>query len=181
MKMSRVTGQLGMLLCLAGFVVMFLGWNGAASYTALVLQFPYLISGGILGLSLVVIGAALLVVQNQRTDRMRLQGAIERLTAAVERQHSGAAVRDQLDVDDYVVAGTESYHRLECELPEASDEARLIRLDEAVTRKLSPCRVCGPPQAWRAEAVPDETADEVTTELATEAADEAADTASTKT
>lgn len=146
MRLNRATGQLGILLCLAGFVAMFLGWNGAASYTALAAQFPYLISGGILGLGLVAIGAALLVVQNQRTDRKQLQSAIDLLRAAVERQGSELAIGEHLNSSDYVVAGTASYHRVDCALPEASDEARLMRLDEVDTGNLSPCRVCRPPE-----------------------------------
>lgn len=148
MKMNRMTGQLGILLFLVGFVVMFLGWNGAASYTALAAQFPYLISGGVLGLSFVVIGAALTVVQNSRNDRVMLQAALERLTAAVERSGSADYAGD-LDPDQFVVVGDASYHRMDCALPEGSDEARLARIDEVDVAVLSPCRVCRPPAPGR--------------------------------
>lgn len=148
MKMNRLTGQLGILLFLVGFVVMFLGWNGAASYTALAAQFPYLISGGVLGLSFVVIGAALIVVQNSRNDRVMLQQSLERLTAAVERSGS-ADYADHVDPDQYVVVGGASYHRMDCALPEGSDDARLARIDEVDVAVLSPCRVCQPPAPGR--------------------------------
>ena len=45
----------------AGLAVIWAGWNGAASYNDLRKQFPYLISGGVTGLALVIIGVGLMV------------------------------------------------------------------------------------------------------------------------
>ena len=50
---SRLGGQLGVGLCALGFLLVFLGWNGAASVDRIQSQFPYLISGGIAGLCFV--------------------------------------------------------------------------------------------------------------------------------
>ncbi|MBA2281093.1 MAG: hypothetical protein H0W25_07640, partial [Acidimicrobiia bacterium] len=50
LNLSRLGGQLGVGLCVAGFLLVFLGWNGAASRNAVPAQFPYLLSGGIAGL-----------------------------------------------------------------------------------------------------------------------------------
>lgn len=75
--------KLGTGLCGAGVLLVFLGWNGAASVDRVEAQFPYLISGGIAGLSLVVIGMGLIVVQNQRADRAMLQQSLRELEAAV--------------------------------------------------------------------------------------------------
>lgn len=81
---SQLGGKLGVGLCLAGFLFLFLGWNGAASVDRVSGQFPYLISGGLVGLSLVVIGVGMIVVQNQRADRAALQASIKALQGAVE-------------------------------------------------------------------------------------------------
>ncbi|MDQ3294205.1 MAG: hypothetical protein M3527_07130, partial [Actinomycetota bacterium] len=81
LNLSRLGGQLGVGLCVAGFLLVFLGWNGAASRNAVPAQFPYLLSGGIAGLSLVVVGTGMLVVQNQRADRVALQATVESLRA----------------------------------------------------------------------------------------------------
>lgn len=81
---SQLGGKLGVGLCLAGFLFMFLGWNGAASVDRVASQFPYLISGGLVGLSLVVIGVGMIVVQSQRADRASLQASIKELQRAVE-------------------------------------------------------------------------------------------------
>lgn len=82
---SRMGGQLGVGLCAFGFLLVFLGWNGAASLDRLPSQFPYLISGGIAGLCFVVLGVGMLVVQNQRADRAALQATLRELQEALER------------------------------------------------------------------------------------------------
>ncbi|HSE54987.1 MAG TPA: hypothetical protein VLB03_04605, partial [Nocardioidaceae bacterium] len=110
-NLGRLGGQLGVGLCLLGFVVIFFGWNGAASTNYVPAQFPYLVSGGIAGLAVVVIGAAMIVVQNQRADRARLEEVLARLAAAVERQGLAAGPGQGISgLGGYVVAGTTSYH-----------------------------------------------------------------------
>lgn len=76
---ARLGGQLGVSLCALGFLLVFLGWNGAASSDRLPSQFPYLISGGVAGLCFVVLGVGMIVVQNQRTDRAALQATLREL------------------------------------------------------------------------------------------------------
>ncbi len=80
---SDLGSKLGTGLCGAGILLVFLGWNGAASVDRVEAQFPYLISGGIAGLTLVVIGVGLIVVQNQRADRAMLQQSLRELEAAI--------------------------------------------------------------------------------------------------
>jgi hypothetical protein len=46
----------GAFCVLAGFVLMFLGWYGAAHTARQIEQIPYLISGGFVGLGLVFVG-----------------------------------------------------------------------------------------------------------------------------
>ena len=82
---GRLGGQLGVGLCALGFLVVFLGWNGAASSDRIPTQFPYLLSGGVLGLCFVVLGVGMLVVQNQRADRAALQATLRELQESLER------------------------------------------------------------------------------------------------
>ena len=147
---GRLGGQLGIGLCLLGFVVIFFGWNGAASQDYAPGQLPYLISGGAAGLAVVVMGAAMIIVQNQRADRARLEAVLERLAAAAERGtgHQAAATGAG-SLGGYVVAGGSSYHRLDCQLPEARDEAHLVPLEDVAGSRLEPCRACRPPQFGR--------------------------------
>ena len=96
-------------------------------------QFPYLISGGIAGLAIVVIGAAMLIVQNAREDRARIEAAARaarhcgrgrrRLPPADRAAGAQRAERRRV----LVLAGTTSYHRLDCTLSEARDEAHVDR------------------------------------------------------
>lgn len=153
-NLGRLGGQLGIVLCLIGFLAIFLGWNGAASRNVPMAQFPFLISGGIAGLAVVVVGAALLIVQNAREDRARLEAVLERLATAVEHRGAGApaaapaaglAGLATVGGGSTVLAGADSYHRLECTLPAAREEAYLATLGDALARGLEPCRVCRPP------------------------------------
>lgn len=50
----------GALAVAVGFVFMFLGWYGAARTPRQIEQIPYLISGGFIGLGLVIVGALVL-------------------------------------------------------------------------------------------------------------------------
>src|SRR4026209_404815 len=87
-------GLLGIAYCVAGFFLIFLGWNGAASHDREPAQIPYVISGGIAGLGLVVVGAALIVAHSLHTDRVELRGSIDDLRAAVERLASAPSTAE---------------------------------------------------------------------------------------
>jgi hypothetical protein len=144
---GRLGGQLGVLLCLVGFGVIFFGWNGAASKNVVMAQFPYLISGGLAGLAIVIVGAAMIIVQSAREDRTRIEAALDRLTLAVEAGGGGTAPRAASHSSNgaFVLASATTYHRLDCTLTEARDEAHAIGLEDAFARRLEPCRVCRPP------------------------------------
>lgn len=87
-------GKLGVGLCGVGLLVVFLGWNGAASQDRVPSQFPYLISGGVLGLCLVITGVGLIIVQNQRADRAELQATLQELRDALGAQTEDASAGD---------------------------------------------------------------------------------------
>lgn len=150
-RWSQLGGQMGLGLGLLGLLLVFLGWNGAASYDRVPAQFPYLISGGIAGLALVVLGAALLIVQNARQDRAALQQTVADLRVVVERLAAAAASRGNgagaarlpaLDVPGMVVAGNSSYHRPSCRLLDGRGLLPTLAVDQAEAQGLAPCRVC---------------------------------------
>ncbi len=157
MKFSwdKLGAKLGVGIGLLGFIFMFFGWNGAASHDRITSQFPYLISGGLVGLGLVVIGAALIIVETSREERDRLTEQLGELRAAIERMGApspnGKAVAAPTPAEPSgkgpLVAGDRSYHRPTCRLLEGRGDLERITAEEAAARKLDACRVCDPPAA----------------------------------
>jgi hypothetical protein len=150
--MRRLWGQLGGQLGLAcigiGLLVIGIGWNGAAGIDFVSGQLPYLLSGGALGLALVVLGAALLVVQNQRRDRNLLEAQLRDLNVAVTRlanavAGSPGALNGHGRDGTQVAVGRSSFHRPDCRLAEGKGLA-LTTLDAAQAEGLTPCRICRP-------------------------------------
>jgi hypothetical protein len=144
---GRLGGQLGVGFIVLGFAAVFLGWNGAASSDRVPSQFPYLLSGGVTGLCLVVVGAALLLVQNQREDRAKLQAALEEIHNAMERMAaaSGTDVSASDGSGNLVAAGPNSYHKLGCRLLEGRGPLPTMTVEKALAQGLNPCRTCKPP------------------------------------
>lgn len=146
-------GTVAVVLVAAGLLVIGIGWNGAAGSGSYVngipdirAQIPWLISGGCLGVALVVIGAALMVTQSHRTDRARLEARLEELSDAL-RSLGGAPAADRGRMaagSGMVVAGASSYHRPDCRLVEGRTDAALLTPAEAQGRGLSACRICKP-------------------------------------
>lgn len=66
-KEDRRNQAIGAVLVLAGLVLIGSGWWGASGTRDVSEQIPYLISGGVLGLALVIAGSALLVAQGLRS------------------------------------------------------------------------------------------------------------------
>ena len=95
---SKLGGVVGIAYCIVGFFLIFLGWNGAASNDREAAQIPYLISGGIGGLALVVLGSALIVTHSLRADRVELNGDLEDMVAP------GGKTPDQRPADESLAA-----------------------------------------------------------------------------
>jgi hypothetical protein len=72
----------GVLLVVAGFVALFLAWNGAAGKDYVEGQLPYVISGGMVGLGLIGAGLTVINVQARRADQAELLTRLEALTEA---------------------------------------------------------------------------------------------------
>jgi len=156
---AKLAGQLGIAYCALGLLLVFLGWNGAATYDRVPAQIPYVISGGLAGLCLVVIGAAVLSVQNAKADRAALQAGLGEVRDALERlsgtagagpaaapapSAAAAAGTSGGGESAMVVAGPTAYHRPTCRLVEGQSALTHMTSDAAVAAGLSPCRACAP-------------------------------------
>jgi hypothetical protein len=149
-KRRKFGHQLGVLFCLAGFVLLWVGWNGAASYDSAIRQFQYLISGGIAGLGLIHIGVGLWIVQSQRAERARLESNLAGVERVLETLvevvglTAGAGGADLVGESGLVLAGTSAYHRPACELVQDHPRLRTTTPERASESGLTPCRTCVP-------------------------------------
>ena len=147
LRWSTLGGKLGLAFCVAGLAVIWAGWNGAASYNDIRKQFPYIISGGLGGLALVVIGVGLMVIQSQRADRVQLESNLVELRNILERM-GAAPTSNGAEPSDagLVVAGPNAYHRPTCKLV-AGRDLRKMPAEQAEAAGLEACRTCAPAEA----------------------------------
>ncbi len=141
-RLNKMGGQLGVLFCLAGLVLIWTGWNGAASYNDIRQQFPYLLSGGIAGLALVTIGVGLMVLQSARADRVQLEANLAELRKILDRMTGNASGNGSDPSATMVVAGPSAYHRPGCRLVEGRDGLKSMTEEAARAAGLAPCRTC---------------------------------------
>jgi hypothetical protein len=153
LRWNTLGGKLGLLFCVAGLGVIWAGWNGAASYNDIRKQFPYLISGGLGGLALVVIGASLMIIQSQRADRVQIENNLVELRNILDRM-SGVSTTNGAEVSDagLVVAGPNAYHRPTCKLV-AGRDLRKLTAEQAEAAGLEACRTCAPAEVVEATEV----------------------------
>jgi hypothetical protein len=133
---------LGLFFGVAGFTTIGFGWNGMAKEACPDCQLPYLLSGGAVGLGLVLVGMALLVMAQLRDERLRLAEQLRQVGTAITRAvavpGNGAGM--------LVVAGRSTYHWPGCRLVEGKDDLDRISVEAARLSGLVPCRVCAPPE-----------------------------------
>jgi hypothetical protein len=145
-QFGRLGGKVGLALIGIGLVVIGIAYNAVASQTVLLAQMPYFISGGLIGLSLVIVGSAFLITQSAREDRALLEAKLDDLTEAV-LSGSLARTAPPSDASGLVVAGTASFHTPSCRLVDGREETHLLTAQEATSNGLKACRVCQPEQS----------------------------------
>lgn len=142
-----LAGRLGFAVAGAGLLVIGFGWYGISGDGALIdgqtdvrAQLPYLLSGGFLGLGLVVLGAALIIAQSTRVERARSEALIEARFDALTSALGGT--RLPVAPEGFVVAGAAAYHRADCRLVDGKEGQDYVSVDTAEDAGLRPCRVC---------------------------------------
>src|SRR3954470_12395453 len=157
-KLGAFGGKLALAIIALGLLAIGIGWNGAAGRGGQIkvnnangtstyitdnrAQFPWLLSGGFLGLSLVVVGSALLITQSNRADRPRLEAKLDEVVDAMGT--AGLREAAPQDISGLVAAGTTSYHHPTCRLVEGREDTEWLTPEEASARGLRPCRICAP-------------------------------------
>ena len=150
-QFGKFGGKAGLALAGIGLIAIGVGWNGAAGQFTQLGQIPYLLSGGMLGLALVILGAAMLVVQGAREDRAQLEAKLDLLVDALSSRAASAGrsgpAGAPTDASGLLVAGSASYHVPGCRLVDGRDETSYLTPAEAQATDLKACRVCQPDTA----------------------------------
>jgi hypothetical protein len=145
----------GGVLMPLGVILVFIGWYGASHTTRLFEEIPYLISGGLLGIVLATIGAALYfgywltrIVAGERQmievlARMeaKLDGAAAEGNGAALPRAGAAAVSP---AGTFVATRTGTmFHRPDCAVvaDRPQNELRTVKLPAT---SMSPCKLCAP-------------------------------------
>jgi hypothetical protein len=154
----RVQTPLGLLLVIAGFVAVFMGWLEASSTADVRIQMQDLISGGVGGLGMLVIGGVLL--QSALSDRAarRTELALVRIADLLEPGAGAiapavsptgptvAAVGVDARGRVAVLATHASFHLPGCDLLDdrAAEQVTPTTVRQARRKGLQACRVCVP-------------------------------------
>jgi hypothetical protein len=143
----------GAVLMPLGILAICLGWYGTAHSHYAYDQATYLVSGGILGLGLTLLGGFLYfgawlakVAADQRDSARQLSDTMLVLADLVSRQTAGASTVAEATLVDPgavpVLAGNgTTAHRRDCQLIAHRDDLTVLTGHE---HDITPCRVCKP-------------------------------------
>jgi hypothetical protein len=141
----------GILLPLGAALVL-AGWYGAAHTTRLFEEIPYLLSGGLFGLVLVITGAAFYfgywltrMVSNDR-QMLEVMLRIESRLEALPLELNAAQTSERTSAAAPTLVATKTgtmYHRSDCQIvaDRSANELRRVRLPAP---GMSPCKLCAP-------------------------------------
>jgi hypothetical protein len=153
-KLGRV---LGFAFIVVGFILIAKAWDGAANQNWAPAQTPYLLSGGFMGLGLIITGATLIFLSTIRAEREVMTELYQEMTRLLGRNLSRLQVTTSTNGAGHknaeqVVAGAKVYHRQGCKVLDGKDSLMTVTVDQAEAEGLEPCRVCDPPTTQKTEA-----------------------------
>lgn len=149
---QAVRPVLGWVLVGLGALALLLGYLGVSREVLVAKQLPFLVSGGLLGIALIVMGAMFLGTEDIRRD----SGRLDRLETMIMELHVALLARP--DAPDtaatttssnghpgYVaLPGGVSFHREGCPMLAGKDSAVPLALESATAKGLVPCPLCEP-------------------------------------
>lgn len=83
--LSPGAAYLGIALAAIGFVLVLFAWGQSAGETNVALQIPYLISGGMVGPGLIMVGVTVVNVAAKRRDALLREQQTELLASALRK------------------------------------------------------------------------------------------------
>ena len=139
----------GGVLMPLGVLLIILGWIGASHTPLPFEQTPYLISGGILGLALVIAGGftyfaywQTLRVRESREQTEAVTAALARLESLLASGASTTAGTTAGVTSGFVATPNGSiFHRPDCTVVAGRTDLTSVNSDKT---KLEPCRICNP-------------------------------------
>jgi hypothetical protein len=150
--MERWLLLLGGAMVVIGVPIIVVGWYGASHTPYVFEQTPYLISGGLLGLGLALLGGLFyfaywitrLIQETRRQGEQTKEtlGEIRDLLAGSAIATSGAKAAKATGNGAFVATekGT-MFHRSDCVVVQGRDDLRTV---EAGSAGLEPCKICEP-------------------------------------
>jgi hypothetical protein len=156
---SAIRPVFGWVLAGLGALALFLGWYGVSGEALTAKQLPYLVSGGLTGIALVIFAGVFLATEDIRRQLSRVDDLerklddlyglfVEELAAPTAPAVRGAPAAAKTAAAALVAlpAGS-SYHRADCALVTGKTNVASVDGKAIRARKLRPCRVCDPPPA----------------------------------
>jgi hypothetical protein len=144
----------GWVLVALGALALFLGWYGVSGESLTAKQLPYLVSGGLTGIALVVVASAFLATEDIRRQLSQvddLRRKVDDLYSLFVEDMAAPVAAPPVAVPGAptgavlaLPVGT-SYHRSDCNLVTGKSEAAAVDAKAVRARKLRPCRICNPP------------------------------------
>jgi hypothetical protein len=84
---------IGVVLALAGFVLIGVAWSQMAGETQVYLQLPYLVSAGLTGLALIMVGVTVINVAAKRRDAAERERQIDQLVSVLDEVKTALSER----------------------------------------------------------------------------------------
>lgn len=138
------------VLLILGVVLVLLGWWGAAHTNIFTEQIPYLISGGLLGLGLIIAAGlvAYAAISQRATQQLRRDLMFLAQSVGGNGQARSVEMADRGDVRDsgqvFVVPGGRSYHVAGCPILEGKEGVKELEASKAIGSGYTACKLCGP-------------------------------------
>jgi len=142
---ARLLVALAMLA--TGIVLVILGWYGAAHTNIQTEQIPYLISGGLLGLGLIIVAGILVGGAAQERSNAEMRREIAQAIAAIRTGEPDRELRAS-DMSSnghhvFVVPGGRSYHEAGCPILEGKEGVKELQPAQASASGYVSCKLCG--------------------------------------
>ena len=145
---------IGWVLLGVGALIILIGWIGVSGTPVVAKQIPYVVSGGIGGVLLAILGAYFLGTEELRKD----SGRLDRLERQVAELHGTLLSRADAPAPSspmpdsagtnghaYVaLAGSDTYHRADCAMVAAKPNTAKVAPSTIQRRGLRACSLCEP-------------------------------------